>query len=261
MFDASKLSRPLSEDRDLCGIDLNDAGQMRFLTQLDVAEDLITMRLEEPPTSLQDFYIGNPSFGPGDAEFLYQFLCATKPRKVIEIGSGYSTKIARLALERNRKSNATSAHVCIEPYEMGWLQELGEIEVVRKKLEDCEIDWARALEPGDLLFIDSSHIIRPQGDVLKEYLEILPRLAPGVYVHIHDIFTPKDYRESWIAEDILFWNEQYLVEALLTNSHRYEIIAGVNYLKSHHYDELKRVCPYLTSESQPSSLYLRVRPD
>ena len=91
------------------------------------------------------------------------------------IGSGYSTKVARLALERNRSEDGDAAvHTCIEPYEMPWLENLG-VEVLRRKVEDCDLELFQALGQGDLLFIDSSHMIRPQGDVLQEYLAMIPR--------------------------------------------------------------------------------------
>ena len=77
-------------------------------------------------------------------------------------------------------------------------------------------------------------MIRPQGEVLREYLEIFPRLQPGVVVHIHDIFTPRDYLKTWGVDEVRFWNEQYLLEALLTNTNRYEVIAALNFLKNNH---------------------------
>jgi hypothetical protein len=101
-------------------------------------------------------------------------------------------------------------------------------------------------------------MIRPQGDVLAEYLEILPTLSSGVFVHVHDIFTPRDYLPEWIDTDVKFWNEQYLLEALLANSHRYKIVAALNFLSNNHSQEMKRVCPYLTDDRQPGSFYFVV---
>jgi hypothetical protein len=260
LFDSSLLTKPLSQDRDLPGIDLNESGQLHFLSQFTYSAELIAMHLYDAPRSSSDFCLNNPSYGPGEADYLYQFIRAIKPSKIIEVGSGYSTKLARVALLKNYSlSNQKPVHVCVEPYEMKWLEELSEVTVIRKRIEDCDIDWSNELNAGDLLFIDSSHMIRPQGDVLKEYLEILPRLAQGVYVHIHDIFTPKDYPSDWIVNEVRFWNEQYILEALLTNSNRYEVIGALNYLKHHQYEQLKNVCPYLTADREPCSIYLRIR--
>jgi predicted O-methyltransferase YrrM len=260
MFNHSSLTRPLSDDRDLPGIDLNVDGQLDRLSKLNFSSELIAMKLDRPPADLTDFCIDNPSYGPGDAEFLYQIIRSIKPRKIIEIGSGYSTKLARIALIKNHsESGQRATHTCIEPYEMGWLEKVDGIQVIRERVEACGLDWAKELSSGDLLFVDSSHMIRPQGDVLNEYLEIFPLLASGVYIHIHDIFTPKDYPHQWIVNDVLFWNEQYLLEALLSNTERYEIVGAVNYLKHHHYEELRAICPYLTAEREPGSFYIRVR--
>jgi predicted O-methyltransferase YrrM len=259
LFEDSLLTRPLSEDRDLPGIDLNESGQLKLLAEFNHASELVAMHLNERSEELGGFFINNGNFESGDAEFLYQFVRAVKPHRIVEIGSGYSTKIARLALLKNyEETGIRAAQICIEPYEMGWLERLGEITVVRKRVEECDLNWHTQLEPGDVLFVDSSHMIRPQGDVLKEYLSIIPSLSPGVYVHIHDIFTPKDYPRSWVVEDVRFWNEQYLFEALLSNNSRYEVIGALNYLMHHHYQELKAVCPYLSADREPGSFYFRV---
>ena len=116
-----------------------------------------------------------------------------RPARIVEIGSGHSTRMARLAIGTIQCENPDyrCEHMCIEPYEMPWLEQLG-VTVVRKKVEDVDDSVFTALRPNDILFIDSSHIIRPEGDVLREFLEILPSLAPGVIVHVHDIFTPRE---------------------------------------------------------------------
>jgi hypothetical protein len=95
--------------------------------------------------------------------------------------------------------------------------------------------------------------------VLFEYLEILPQLQSGVIVHVHDVFSPRDYLENWIKRDVRFWNEQYLLEATLGNTSRYEILAALNQLKHDHYEHLKRVCPYLERDQEPGSFYFRIR--
>ena len=99
---------------------------------------------------------------------------------------------------------------------MGWLNDVSGIEVLRQRVEQMDKQLFLELEENDILFIDSSHMIRPQGDVLCEYLEILPTLRPGVLVHIHDIFTPRDYPDEWLIDEVKLWNEQYLLEAFLS---------------------------------------------
>lgn len=257
LFHPRHLRKPLNAERALSGINFNVPEQLLLLDQFRHADELVNMRLETPAASGTAFCIENPMFSRGDAEFLYQFIRHTKPKRVFEIGSGNSTKIAKAALKRNAAESGVAArHVCIEPYEMPWLEELG-VELLRKRVEDCPLEFFDELEAGDLLFIDSSHIIRPQGDVLHEYLEIFPRLKPGVYIHIHDIFTPRDYPDRWIREKVLFWNEQYLLETILSNTTQYAVVAALNQLRHHHFNALHRVCPYLNADCEPGSFYVR----
>ena len=153
--------------------------------------------------------------------------------------------------------NIATSHVCVEPYEQPWLEEFPKIKLIRDKVENLDLNTFQDLEAGDLLFIDSSHMIRPQGDVLHEFLSIIPSLKKGVFVHIHDIFTPHDYKDEWVKSDVLFWNEQYLLEALLTDNSALKVIASLNMLKHRYYDELKSVCPYLTESREPGSFYVK----
>lgn len=159
--------------------------------------------------------------------------------------------MARKAIEANKTNDVSynCKHICIEPYEHNWLEELG-IEIVRKKVEDLDTSYFSQLTENDILFIDSSHIIRPQGDVLYEYLELLPILNKGVIIHIHDIFMPKDYLDKWIKEDIRFWNEQYLLEAFLSHNKDFRIIGATNFLMHNYYEEFSEKCPVLLQQKK-----------
>jgi len=252
------LRKSLREERHLPGINLKLHDQLKLLEQLQYSQELIDLELYKKIQRDTDFCIHNPGFASGDAEFLYQIIRHKKPKKIIEIGSGQSTKIAYLATERNkREAGNKTTHICIEPYEQPWLEKL-DVHVVRQCLEELDISMFQELEKDDLLFIDSSHIIRPQGEVLMEYLEIIPLLKKGVIVHVHDIFTPRDYLDSWIKEDVLLWNEQYLLECLLSNTTRYKILASLNHLKHAHYEKLKMACPYLSESREPGSFYFEI---
>jgi hypothetical protein len=110
---------------------------------------------------------------------------------------------------------------------------------------------------NDILFIDSSHVIRPHGDVLFEYLQVLPSLNKGVVVHIHDIFSPKNYPSRFLKDEVKFWNEQYLLEAFLTHNDSWEVIGSLNYLHHNYYKNLKSVAPFLSPEREPGSFYIR----
>jgi predicted O-methyltransferase YrrM len=253
----SQLRRPLDQERELPGIDLNVRGQIDFLATLTFESELSD--LTSPKTGALEFKFANGSFESGDAEYLYQLIRRVKPARLFEIGSGNSTLMAHRAIKKNREeqANYTCRHLCIEPYEAPWLESVG-VEVLRRRVEDVDKNLFRELDRDDLLFIDSSHVIRPQGDVVTEYLEILPTLRAGVLVHVHDVFTPRDYLREWVIDSMLLWNEQYLLEAFLTNNSRCTVIGALNMLKHRHFDALRRVCPYLSVDREPGSFYMRI---
>jgi hypothetical protein len=94
-------------------------------------------------------------------------------------------------------------------------------------------------------------------DVLFEYLELLPSLNKGVIVHIHDIFSPKDYLRKWLVDEVKFWNEQYLLEAFLSHNSGWKIIGALNFLHHNHYEEFRSVAPFLSPEREPGSFYIQ----
>jgi hypothetical protein len=254
-FDHRHPSRDFSEDRTLPGIDWNVTGQLETLERLGFSEELADLPQEK--TSETSFYLDNGSFGSGDAEYWYQVIRALKPKRIFEVGSGNSTLMAIRAIKKNEEQDPDykCEHICIEPYEMPWLEESG-VTVMRSRVETLEPSFFSQLQANDILFIDSSHIIRPQGDVLFEYLELLPSLNKGVVVHVHDIFSPRNYPRDWLQDLVLFWNEQYLLEAFLSHNRDWEVMAALNFLRHHYFEELKRVTPFLTTEREPGSFYM-----
>lgn len=255
-FDNRNPKRPFSQDRTLPGIDWNIAGQLELLAKLKFAKELADVPQQQPDTL--DFYLNNGAFDSGDAEYWYQLIRLVRPRRIVEIGSGYSTLMAIRAVRENEQQHPgySCKHVCIEPYERPWLEATG-VTVVRHKVEDLDVEFFSELDENDILFIDSSHVIRPQGDVLFEYLELLPTLRQGVIVHLHDIFSPRNYLQQWLEEEVKFWNEQYLLEAFLSNNPNWKILAGLNFLRHNHYEKLNEVAPFLTPEREPVSFYIQ----
>jgi hypothetical protein len=259
LFDDRKLKLSLDRDRHLPGIKWNDDTQLSLLGQFNYQQELSAIPYHKTYNPLQ-FYYANPSLGPADAEYLYCMIRHFKPEKIIEIGSGHSTLMEKQAIEKNNQENPLykCEQICIEPYEMPWLEKTG-VQVVRKLVEDVDVSFFSSLKRNDILFIDSSHIIRPQGDVLFEFLEILPTLNPGVIIHIHDIFSPKDYTRKHLVDDVLFWNEQYLLEAFLSCNDEFIIIGALNYLKTHFPEELNSKLPVLKNNPDhvPGSFWIR----
>lgn len=260
MFNPAHLRHSLEQERKLPGIDWNVAGQLALLERFHFNEEL--EKLPRAPKGDLEFYFGNANFGAGDAEYLYNMVRLHKPANLIEIGSGFSTLLAHQAVRMNMHEDANYCcrHVCIEPYEMEWLSRLEGVEIVRQPVEGIEVDLFRALGRNDILFIDSSHVIRPQGDVVHEFLEILPILQPGVFVHIHDIFSPRDYPKGWVVDEVRLYNEQYLLEAFLCCNDKFEVTGALNYLKHHYPEKLAEKCLVFRQNPdvyEPGSFWIR----
>jgi predicted O-methyltransferase YrrM len=245
-------------DRNLPGIDMLENHQLELLKKLVYQDELIGFPVEKVDS--KTFNYGNEFFGPGDAEILYAMLRHYKPRRIIEIGSGNSTLMMLNALAANRVDNPDYECdlICVEPYESLWLEELG-ISVHRNKVEEIDLPFFSRLEENDILFIDSSHVIKPYGDILYLYLQVLPLLKSGVLVHIHDILTPRDYFKQWVVDKLQLWNEQYILEAFLSMNRDYQIVAALNFLKHHHFDALAAVCPIMAQmpSKEPGSFWIR----
>ena len=238
------LNRPIGY---LSGVKRDEATINRFLKRLTYAGELLTGIGVE---------INNPAFGPGDADVWYQVIRALKPKRIMEIGGGYSSLVAAAAIKRNNKDTPYQCnHLVIDPF----LPKLpiANIMLPTSPVERIPVSFFRALRRGDILFIDSTHMIRPDGDVLFEYLALLPTLAPGVLVHIHDIFTPDDYPKDWREDRVLFWNEQYLLEAFLTQNDQWEIVADLHHLFKTRREQIIKLAPSLQITSNPASFYIR----
>jgi hypothetical protein len=260
LFNPRHLKSPLSEARPLPGIDWNVGGQLALLSQFDFNDELNAF--PEQPSTEGGFYFDNPNFRAGDADFLYNMIRLCRPKQIIEVGSGMSTLLAHAAVRKNQQLDTTyhCEHICIEPYEMSWLEQLDGVKVERQIVEEVDQSLFSKLQAGDILFIDSSHVIRPQGDVLCEYLQILPALNSGVFVHVHDIFSPRDYPERWLVNEVRLWNEQYLLEAFLSCNDGFEVVGALNYLKYTQREALAQKCPAYakdTESHEPGSFWIR----
>ena len=260
MFNPKHLRHSLRDDHSLPGIDFNDDAQLALLNSFQYNDELLSFPVEKPEGDSHEYYYNNGAYESGDGEILYNMVRKFKPSHIIEVGSGSSTLMILNALRKNKEEDDayTCLQECIEPYEQSWL-ETKPVSVIRSRLEDVNLDKFMTLGENDMLIIDSSHIIRPQGDVVTEYLEILPSLASGVIVHIHDIFTPKDYPDSWVYDDVRLWNEQYLLEAFMTFNGKFEVLAALNYLTHHHYDKLTEKCPIMKQQPgrEPGAFWIR----
>ncbi|MFY0626309.1 MAG: class I SAM-dependent methyltransferase [Reichenbachiella sp.] len=247
-----------NESRISIPIDFNRKEQVDLLASFDFNSELTAIPIEKQHG--QSFYYKNETFESGDAEMLYNMVRKFKPKNIVEIGSGYSTLMSLLAIDQNTKEQ-DSDHcllTCIEPFENKWLANLP-IQLIKEKVEDVSMDLFMNLTENDILFIDSSHIIKPEGDVLHEIFQILPTLNKGVIVHIHDIFTPMHYPMEWVNSNFRFWNEQYLLEAFLMNNDQFKIVCAMNYLRLNFPTELFGCCPILANDKdqRPGSFWIQ----
>lgn len=235
-------------------IDFHESEQLKALASMKYQDELSDFKLTYCEN---DFYVHNPAFSTADADLYYLLIRNLKPSRIIEIGSGFSTRLALKAIQKNKEENHDTKLTCIEPYEMGWLDNADGIELIRKKVEDVPDSLFDSLQEGDILFIDSSHIIRPGNDVLVEYLKILPLLSKGVMVHIHDIFSPRDYPTKWVTEEYRFWNEQYLLEAFLYFNESFRVLFSANLLQHDFFSEASKTLIHMQAGKEPGSFWIQ----
>jgi glycosyltransferase involved in cell wall biosynthesis len=243
-YGSESIFRDPDAPRALAGIDWNLDAQTQLLAQFDFAEALRS--LEGRRSGGRTFSYSNGYCGPGDAEALYCMIRHFKPRTIVEVGCGQSTVVAHFAIAdaKANDSRYSCRQICYEPYENPWLEDLG-VEVKRELIEKSDLTLFRSLSAGDIVFIDSSHALRPMGDVEFEFLHILPNLPKGVIVQVHDIFSPRDYPAQWLNVERRFWNEQYLLEAFLSFNNEFEIICSLNHLMHLDLPQFKRAFPIL----------------
>ena len=175
---------------------------------------------------------GAVGFGPVEAAFLYCFVATKRPPKVVQVGCGVSTAVIyRAAAETGYDVEL----VCVDPYPTEYLKRLaaaGALTLIAEPAQDVPLAVLTELDAGDLLFVDSTHTVKPGSEVNRLVLEVLPRLRSGVLVHFHDITFPYDHTPTILTDDVFFWNESVLLQAFLTGNQGYRIRAALSLL--HH---------------------------
>jgi predicted O-methyltransferase YrrM len=204
----------------------------RWNEQLQLLRELETYASELRHSDVQNDY-----FSGFDAVVYYSVIRHLKPRRVIEIGGGYSTRIAGKALAANQSGRLT----CIEPFPERLNGASLGVELITKRVEEIDLSFFSSLKENDVLFIDSSHTVKFGSDVCYELLEILPSLKRGVWVHVHDIFFPHDYPAEWLLKRRLALNEQYLLEGFLAFNREFEVALSNYWLALDHAPAVKRL--------------------
>ena len=235
IVDPRDLARRATElwpaEPEVLGIDFNDRYHEqllrdvfpRFLKDYDYPEHL------EETADLEHFFTQNSQFSWLDSRSLFVLLRFWRPKRVIEVGSGFSTL---LMADVNRRFLDRSMDItAIEPYPRPFLRRRldGLSRVIEHRVEEIPMAIFEALQADDILFIDSSHVAKTGSDVNYLYFDVLPRLSPGVRIHIHDIFLPHDYLQEWVLVENRSWNEQYILRAMLMFSTAFRVLFGSSY--------------------------------
>jgi len=241
--DSRSLPSSLWEGKsELPGIDLNVDFQLQLVREVFPRFRAEYDQIPLSPTGARhEFYVENTMFAGTDAYVLYCMIRNFRPRLVLEIGSGFSSRLAAKAA----LVNGDTELVCVEPYpDEGLVAGFpGLTSLIRSNAQQLGLDFFEQLHENDILFIDSSHVVRCGSDVNYLLLEVVPRLAPGVIVHVHDVFLPYEYPEEWVRGEVRFWSEQYLLQAFLVFNSAFEVVLANNYLGMHHYEDLRAAFP------------------
>lgn len=223
------------------GVDLNPRGQLRRLRGFRRFRREVAAIPADPTGEPTGFHLRNGAFEGTDALAYYCMIRSFRPRTVLEVGSGYSTLLAAQAARRNGRTRV----IAVEPYPRPFLRRgvPGLARLIRRPVQEVGLAPFLRLKRGDILFIDSSHVSRIGSDVNFLFLEVLPRLRPGVIVHLHDIFFPGDYPREFVKERLYFWNEQYLLQAFLAFNRAWEVLLCNSWLGRRHRPLLRSIFP------------------
>lgn len=237
---ARKIQSPLA------GIELREEQQIALATELS------PFLKERPPGPRYEPV--NPQYGPADAAVYRAMLNFLKPARVVEVGSGFSTAVALDEIDSNIPGLELT---CIEPYPDRLLRLMREsdhsaLTLLREPVQTVPVSIYEQLTSGDVLFIDSTHVVKAGSDVNWLFLHVMPRLAPGVAVHVHDIFWPFEYPANWLNEH-RDWTEGYLLHAFLIGNTEWEILWFSSWLWQCH----PELVPTELANEHPGSIWLR----
>ena len=243
----------------LCGVAFDVRAGLRFLHQ-ELNQFIAEYRPARTKTANpREFYLENGFYESFDAETLYAMVRLLRPRRVIELGSGFSSLVIADGRERNDCSSDPSGHQIYDPHPRGDMLALLHEFAAFEQLAATQIPLERftVLEAGDVLFVDTTHTVKFGGDVNRIVLDVLPLLARGVYVHFHDIFLPWEYPKEFVLERRFYWAEQYLLQAFLAFNAEFEVVFGTHALKRAYPDAITELVPSASQARWPSAFWLR----
>lgn len=242
--------------RTLPAIDMNEKEQWQFFNVFKEFYKEIPFTSDK--TDNLRYFFNNGNYSYSDAICLYGMIRQVKPKRIIEVGSGYSSC---LVLDTN-EIFFDNAIFCtfIEPYPDLLLSLISDsdkekVELIPSKLQDVDLNLFSSLEENDILFIDSTHVSKVDSDVNYILFEILPSLKSGVYIHFHDVFYPFEYLQQWVYEGRA-WNEDYILRAFLQYNDTFKIVFFNTFLEHFFAQEFIKEMP-LCMKNLGGSIWLR----
>jgi predicted O-methyltransferase YrrM len=253
---AHRLDLRRGTPRDLPGIDLHERAQLDLLGRLSryYPDQPWT---GEPQPGLR-YYFENNYFSYADAIFLHCMLRELRPRRIVEVGAGFSTAAILDTIEQFLDDDIQLTCVEPQPDVLESLTRPGDvdrIDLVSQHAQDVPLELFTDLGARDILFVDSTHVSKLRSDVNRLVLDVLPSLSTGAVVHFHDVFWPFEYPLAWIEENRA-WNEIYLLRAFLCFNRALEILLFNHLIGQRHRDVLERDFP-LCTQNIGGSLWLR----
>lgn len=225
--------------KDIVGIDFCDTKQLKILSTL--SDYYAELPFKEYESDGLRYYFENKFYSYTDGIILYAMLRHLKPKRVIEIGSGFSSA---LMLDVNEHFLENKIELTfIEPFPKrlnSLLTELDvkQINIIESLVQEVDLSIFKKLEKDDILFIDSSHIVKTGSDLHHILFNILPVINSGVYIHFHDVFYPFEYPKKWVLNGFN-WNEDYFLRAFLMYNSDFEIVLFSDYLHNFHKSAFK----------------------
>ncbi|MBE0569079.1 MAG: class I SAM-dependent methyltransferase [Deltaproteobacteria bacterium] len=242
--------------RAIPGIDLREQEQLELLEKF--LPYYRTMPFPVHKTEGMRFYFENPQYSYSDGAILHCMIRHLQPGRIVEIGSGFSSCAI---LDTNRLFFDGSISVTlIEPYPETLMslfteEDAKQVKIVPLRLQDVGLEDFEALEPNDILFVDSTHVAKTGSDVNRIFFEILPALSSGVHIHFHDVFYPFEYLREWVYQGRA-WNEIYLLRAFLQYNDRFRIVFMNSFLKGFHEEFFRENMP-LCLKDRGGSIWIR----
>lgn len=240
----------------LAGIDFRIDGQVSLLREIGVRFGRECDWPQESDGNPETFFLNNPSFSFGCAAAAHGMIRHFKPRRVIEVGSGMSTRVIRAALRKNADESGEMANYqVVDPYPSSATKALMAERLFAQRVELLPLEFFEELAENDVLFIDSSHSVKVGSDVNYLFLEVLPRLALGVIIHVHDVSLPYEYSQVYAMNPAFrqFWTEQYLLQAFLSCNDHFKIHLAMHFLMMEYKDIFMAAFPHYDPQQRAVS--------